>query len=107
LIFRQFTNSLKFPTFTRKHRRRRRAMPITRESLTLPDVTELLRDTIREYRAQARKRKNIFTPAPTTVQSYHLIVTPSSKFLEGPYPDRGNGETKYIVSSCWTHCGWP
>jgi hypothetical protein len=99
LIFRLFISSLKPPTLTRKRRRRRRPMPITREDLTLPNVTELLRDTIREYRAQVRNRKNIFTPAPTLVQSYHVIVTPSSKFPDGPYPDRGNGETRYLVSS--------
>ena len=87
LIFRHFASNLDFPTFARKHGRRRRA------TAAVPDLPDLLRKAASEYRARLAQHRNILSPSPTIVQSYHVIVTPSSWILEGPLPDRGNGES--------------
>jgi RNA-dependent RNA polymerase len=93
-IFRQFTSNLDVPTFARKRGRRRRADPVTPGDLTVPSLPELLHNTASQYHAQLAQSKNLFSPSPTIVQSYHLTVTPSSWFLEGPLPDQGNGESE-------------
>ncbi|KAK0434557.1 RdRP-domain-containing protein, partial [Armillaria borealis] len=40
--------------------------------------------------AEARVPRRRFAPSPEIYQSYHLIVTPTAQFLEGPLPDQSN-----------------
>ena len=87
LILRHFASTLNFPTFARKYGRRRRA------TTTVPSLPDLLRKAASEYQARLAQHRNILSPPPAIVQSYHVIVTPSSWILEGPLPDRGNGES--------------
>jgi RNA-dependent RNA polymerase len=96
-IFCQFTSNLKVPTFARKQgrRRRRRPDPFTPGDFTLQSI---LRETASQYHAGLAQTRNIFSPSPAVVQSYHLIVTPSSWFPEGPLPDKGNCESRCLAS---------
>ena len=96
LIFRQFASDLDVPTFVRKRGRQRNKI-FTAQHSNSPGLPDLLRNAVSEYRARLARHRNIFSPTPAVVQSYHVIVTPSSWILEGPLPDRGNGESRSLA----------
>lgn len=73
---------------SRRRRRGRRNRPtVTTEPVKLP---ELLDEAVASFFTErARPRLYSFT-SPSFFQSYHLIITPSTRILEGPLPDQSN-----------------
>ncbi|KAK0238675.1 RdRP-domain-containing protein [Armillaria nabsnona] len=99
--FRQFTCVLNVPSLrdasgtksSRKRRNRRtrkRQLATTASDKAEQDLAGLLHEAVEAYLAEARAPKRRFAPSPAIYQSYHLIVTPSTQFLEGPLPDQSN-----------------
>ncbi|KAK0434561.1 RdRP-domain-containing protein [Armillaria borealis] len=74
----------------RNRRTRKRQLAATALDRVEQDLPGLLREAVDTYIAEARAPKRRFAPSPAIYQSYHLIVTPTTQFLEGPLPDQSN-----------------
>ncbi|KAK0457718.1 RdRP-domain-containing protein [Desarmillaria tabescens] len=74
----------------RNRRTRKRQLAATAPEKAEQDLTGLLHEALEAYIAEARAPKRRFAPSPAIYQSYHLIVTPTTQFLEGPLPDQSN-----------------
>jgi RNA-dependent RNA polymerase len=90
-IFRHFVNDLSVPTFASTGRRRRTSRPDDQQPPEVP-LAQLLDESAAKYRSHAGLPRSLFQSAPAIYQSYQVTITPSSMKLEGPLPDRGNGE---------------
>ncbi|KAK0497236.1 RdRP-domain-containing protein, partial [Armillaria luteobubalina] len=107
--FRQFTSVLDVPSLrdpapnptssqpgtksSRKRRNRKtrkRQLAATASHRAERDLTGLLHEAVEAYIMETRAPKRRFAPSPAIYQSYHLIVTPTTQFLEGPLPDQSN-----------------
>jgi RNA-dependent RNA polymerase len=90
-IFRRFVSNLDAPTFAGSRRRGNVSSGGLR-SPELQGLPELLRQSAAAHHyAELSRPRGLFPPSPAIFQAYQLIVTPSTRILEGPLPDRGNG----------------
>ena len=60
-----------------------------------PSVADLsldqqLIDATKNYSVESNLKTTSYLVSPSTFESYHLIVTPTSRYLEGPIPDQSN-----------------
>lgn len=104
-IFRQFANSLPVPSllgYIPHHRptrrRRRRGRGRRRYQDPEPNVQTLVKqldEATSAYIAEEYRPKSRFAPSPAIYQSYHVIVTPCTRFLEGPLPDQSNSVLRH------------
>ncbi|KAK0188748.1 RdRP-domain-containing protein [Armillaria mellea] len=74
----------------RNRRTRRRQLAANASDRAEQDLTGLLHEAVEAYIAETRAPTRRFAPSPAICQSYHLIVTPTTQFLEGPLPDQSN-----------------
>jgi RNA-dependent RNA polymerase len=89
-IFRRFVGNLDAPSFAGK-RRRGNALSGDLRSPEPQGLAELLHQSAARHYDELSRPRGLFSPSPATFQSYQLVVTPSTRILEGPLPDRGNG----------------
>ena len=62
---------------------------------SMPRATDLsldqqIIDTTKYYSVKSNLNFTPYLISPATFESYHLIVTPTSRYLEGPIPDQSN-----------------
>ena len=70
---------------------RRKRMHSSRGSMPRAELLSLDEQLIDAYHSFKSKLKiTAFQASPATFESYHLIVTPTSRYLEGPIPDQSN-----------------
>lgn len=105
-IFRRFTSSIHIPSLAtwepnnisienrNKKRRRRRRGKKKPQDASAPSNTleDLLRDVTAEFLAdlQVPRKRFAIPPSETVFDAYTLILTPTSRILEGPLPDQSN-----------------
>ena len=85
--FRYFVTKLQDLHPSRRRRMHsRRSMP----SPTHISLDQQLIDATKYYSVESGFKITPYLVSPATFESYHLIVTPTSKYLEGPIPDQSN-----------------
>jgi hypothetical protein len=75
-----------------RHRRQRR-MHSGGSSTTeaaRPSLDQLLIDATKHHSTETSLKMTSFPVSPATFECYHLIVTPTSRYLEGPIADQSN-----------------
>jgi hypothetical protein len=81
---------------TRNNRRQRRRkkdnrLPATESQvLENPTLSNLLELAAKVYAPEVPRVSPLIAPTPAIYESYHLIITPSSRILDGPLPDQSN-----------------
>jgi hypothetical protein len=97
-IFRYFAGALRVPGLSpnkdrRRNRPRRRRGDAPAPTSTSPHTSSLvqqLREAISRYTEELRQPLRRYSLSPALFQSYHLILTPTKRVLEGPLPDQSN-----------------
>ena len=85
--FRYFVTKLQGSHPSRRRRMHsRRPMP----SPTHISLDQQLIDATKYYSVESGFKITPYLVSPATFESYHLIVTPTSRYLEGPIPDQSN-----------------
>ena len=85
--FRYFVAKLKgIHPSRRKRMRSRGSMPRTADI----SLDQQLIDSTKYYSVESNFKIAPYLVSPSTFESYHLIVTPTSRYLEGPIPDQSN-----------------
>ena len=90
--FRLFVTTLQGSHPTRRRHRRRGRMHSESSTSKAADLSldQQLIDATKHYSAQSSLKMTNFLVSPATFESYHLIVTPTSRYLEGPIADQSN-----------------
>ena len=70
-------------------RRRMQSRGSTTRAAPLSLVQQLINAT-KYYSVESSLKITPYLVSPATFESYHLIVTPTSRYLEGPIPDQSN-----------------
>jgi hypothetical protein len=80
----------------RKNRRQRgrkknnRLPAMESEMLENPTLSDLLELAAKVYAPEVPRTSPLIAPTPAIYQSYHLIITPSSRIPDGPLPDQSS-----------------
>jgi RNA-dependent RNA polymerase len=80
----------------RKNRRQRgrkknNRLPVMEsETLENPTLSDLLELAAKVYAPEVPRASPLIAPTPAIYQSYHLIMTPSSRIPDGPLPDQSS-----------------
>jgi RNA-dependent RNA polymerase len=80
----------------RKKRRQRgrkknnRSTAMDSEMVENPTLSNLLEVAAKVYAPEVPRASLLIAPTPSIYQSYHLILTPSSRILDGPLPDQSS-----------------
>jgi len=74
------------------HPGRRRRMHSGSSTMKVADLSQQLIYATKDYSAKSNSsfKMTPFLVSPATFKSYHLIVTPTSRYLEGPIADQSN-----------------
>ena len=85
--FRYFVTTLQGFHLGRRRRMRSRGSVPSGADLSLD---QQLVDATKYYSVNSNLNFTPYLATPSTFESYHLIVTPTSRYLEGPIPDQSN-----------------
>jgi RNA-dependent RNA polymerase len=91
--FRFFLTKLRLPvksTTPRRRRRRRKGKQVDSNGKAATSLRAKLQDAIDIYLEEKNKEQPVVRASPAIYDSYHLIITPTSRILEGPLPDQSN-----------------
>jgi hypothetical protein len=90
-LFQYFAETLvKSPRELPSRKRRRTARRRARAQLHPPSLSQRLDEAICAYSAHQTQFPALSVTSPSSYMSYHLIITPSGRLLEGPLPDQSN-----------------
>ncbi|GLB43035.1 putative rdRP-domain-containing protein [Lyophyllum shimeji] len=74
----------------RQRRRNRNHRPAPVEEIPDPTLSDLLERAAKVYAPDVPRSGPLIAATPAIYQSYHLIITPSSRIPEGPLPDQSS-----------------
>jgi hypothetical protein len=88
----EFSGMVKKRRKNRRQRRRKNNRPSAMELETLenPTLSDLLELAAKVYAPEVPRASPLIAPTPAIYQSYHLIITPSSRIPDGPLPDQSS-----------------
>jgi RNA-dependent RNA polymerase len=91
--FRFFLTKLRLqgknPT-SRRRRKRKKGKQVDSKLNGATSLLAKLQDAIEIYLEEKNKEQPVVRASPAIYDSYHLIITPTSRILEGPLPDQSN-----------------
>jgi RNA-dependent RNA polymerase len=90
--FRLFVTTLQGfrPAFPHRRRRRMRSGGLSTTKAADLSLDQQLINATKYYSTETSLKMTSFLVSPATFESYHLIVTPTSRYLEGPIADQSN-----------------
>ena len=90
--FRLFVKTLQdfHPAFLHRRRRRMHSGASSTTKAANLNLDQQLLNATKHYSTESSLKITPFIVSPATFESYHLIVTPTSRYLEGPIADQSN-----------------
>lgn len=94
-LFQYFAKTLggsrrELPSRERRRKARRRVVAAAQAQLHPPSLSQQLEEAVAAYAKLQNQLLSFSFTSPTFYWSYHLIITPSDRILEGPLPDQSN-----------------